>query len=77
MDIKLKMMSSRNCINLERNRKMKRFSKAIAILLITLSLVLLASCGKKDKGNNDNQGGFPGGNINTEGGLEGPIIPWD
>ena len=56
---------------------MKRFSKAIAILLITLSLVLLASCGKKDKGNNDNQGGFPGGNINTEGGLEGPIIPWD
>ena len=55
---------------------MKRFSKAIVILLITLSLVLLASCGKKDK-DNGNQGSFPGGNINTEGGLEGPIIPWD
>ena len=59
---------------------MKRFSKTIVVLLITLSLVLLASCGKKDKDNgnsNGNQGTFPGGNINTEGGLEGPIIPWD
>jgi len=58
---------------------MKRFSKAIVVLLIMLSLVLLASCGKKDKNNNNNgnQGTFPGGDINTEGGLEGPIIPWD
>jgi major membrane immunogen (membrane-anchored lipoprotein) len=58
---------------------MKRFSKSIVAFLMIISLVLLASCGKNDKDNkdDDNNGSFPGGNINTEGGLEGPIIPWD
>lgn len=58
---------------------MKRFSKSIVAFLMIISLVLLASCGKNDKDNKDdgNNGSFPGGNINTEGGLEGPIIPWD
>ena len=59
---------------------MKRFSKSVIAFLLIASLVLLASCGKKDKGNENNNGGNEGGfmgDINTEGGLEGPIIPWD
>lgn len=59
---------------------MKRFSKAIVIMLLTLSLALLASCGKEDKddnNNNGNNGGQSGGIINPDGGVSGPIIPWD
>ena len=56
---------------------MKRFSKAIVVFLMILSLVALASCGKKNNGNNNGGNNTPSGSINTEGGLEGPIIPWD
>ena len=60
---------------------MKKLSKALIAFTLTLSLVLLSSCGKDDKGNDDE--GVNGGKpvlppiINTEGGVEGPIIPYD
>ena len=59
---------------------MKRFSKSVIAFLMIVSLTLLASCDKendnKENNNGGNNSGFSG-DINTEGGLEGPIIPWN
>ena len=56
---------------------MKKISRAIILFLMILSLALLSSC--KGKGNDDNKNDDTPKNpgINTEGGVELPIIPYE
>ena len=57
---------------------MKKISRALIIFLMVFALSMLASCGKdkdKNKEKEDDIPKLPG--INTEGGVETPIIPYE
>ena len=55
---------------------MKGFSKAIIILLMMLSLMLLTSCGSKDEDADKDHNDSPGVVIDPDGGVSLPLIPW-
>ena len=56
---------------------MKRISKVLVSLLMILSLVMFASCGK-EKDNDDKDDKFPNiPGIGNDGGVETPIIPYE
>jgi len=57
---------------------MKKISKAIVLFLMILSLTLLSSCKGKGNDDKDKDGDTPKlPGINTEGGVELPIIPYE